>query len=199
MTTTDNSAIFDYHRSMIAFHGNHGPAALGWRDKESQLVRFQVLAQIANLEDCSVLDAGCGHGDLFSYLQSLYTKFTYVGVEQIPELLDEAKKRYGNFRDCTFLAGDFISEELPITDYVLASGSLNYVQQDHDFVFKAIAGLFKNCRIGLCFNLLRYIIPNGLLAAYDPQTILVYCKSLSDKVQMCLDYSEEDFTIFMYH
>lgn len=199
MSATDNSAIFDYHRSMIAFHGNYGPEALGWRDKESQLVRFGVLAQIAGLNNCSVLDAGCGHGDLFAYLRSLYPDITYVGVEQIPELLDEAKKRYGSISTCNFVDGDFTVMDLPVTDYILVSGSLNYVQNNPGFIFETIARLFKSCRVALGFNLLRSIIPNGLLAAYDPKVILDYCESLSNKVSIHLDYSTEDFTIFMYH
>jgi SAM-dependent methyltransferase len=198
MPDTRNAAIFDYHRTMIAFHGNKGPAALGWRDQESQLIRFRVLAGMANFEGCSVLDAGCGHADLLGYLQSLFPGLCYTGVEMVPELLEEARTRYSGLPGITFFMADFSVDALPAVDYVLASGSLNYYQENPEFIFKAIAKLYDSCRIGLGFNLLRHIIPNGLLVAYDPVKIREYCESICNNVSFCMDYSEEDFTVFMY-
>lgn len=199
MPANDNSAIFDYHRSMIAFHGNTSTAALGWRDPESQLIRFKVLCEIANMDDCTVLDAGCGHGDLLAYLFTTCQRLQYTGIEQIPELLEEAERRYGFLPGARFLKGDFIHNDLPLSDYVLASGSLNYCQEDPEFIYKAIARLYGSCRMGLGFNLLRHVIPNGLLAAYDPDTIMSYCETLCERASLRMDYSEEDFTVFMYH
>ncbi|MDN3583360.1 class I SAM-dependent methyltransferase [Mucilaginibacter flavus] len=196
--TADTAAIFDYHRAMISFHGNTGPAALGWRDKESQLIRFKVLAGIANLDNFSILDAGCGHADLLGFLLPNYPEITYTGFEQIPELLSEAKKRYGNRPNTNFILGDFIETSLPVVDYVFLSGSLNYYQADPDFIYKAIETLYNSCKKGLAFNLLHRIIPNGLLAAYEPGKILSFCKTISNRCILTDDYSDEDFTVFMY-
>ncbi|GAA3965506.1 class I SAM-dependent methyltransferase [Mucilaginibacter dorajii] len=198
MSTEDKAAIFDYHRSMISFHGNTGPAALGWRDRESQLIRFKVLAGIADLDKCSILDAGCGHADFLGFLLPKYPDLVYTGVEQIPELLNEAERRYGNRPDTTLMPGDFTDTPLSLADYVFASGSLNYYQTDPDFIYRAIKILYNCSKKGLAFNLLHTIIPNGLLAAYEPGKILDFCKTLSDRCILTDNYSEEDFTIFMY-
>jgi hypothetical protein len=48
------------------------------------------------------------------------------------------------------------------------------------------------------FNLLSSIIPNGFLVAYDQKKILAFCQTISRKALLINDYSEEDFTIFMY-
>lgn len=197
-TSADSEAIFQYHRYMIDLHGNQGTAALGWRDPHSQTVRFQALSTIANLSGHSVLDAGCGHGDLCSYLLQLYSDIKYCGVEQIPELLHEASKRYQDQADVSFIRADFMNDALPLADYVMASGSLNYYNADPEFIYKAIFQLYTQCNLGFGFNLLSHVIPNGLIVSYDAVQIMNYCSSLCGKVHLKNDYSDEDFTIFMY-
>lgn len=196
---TDSSAIFRYHRDMISMHGNRSSFTLGWRDRQSQLIRFKALASIADLNGRTVLDAGCGYADLFAYLLELYPDLDhYCGIEQIPELLDEAIFRYQHTANSSFISGNFVSRELEISDYVLASGSLNYRSVDPDFIFKTIKKLYNNCRLGLGFNLLRKIESWGLIVSYDPEEILSYCRSLCQNVVFIDDYDEDDFTVFMY-
>jgi SAM-dependent methyltransferase len=195
----DSSAIFQYHRQMAATYGSQSSLAQGWRDAESQLIRFKALAKIADLNNCTVLDAGCGYADLLPFLRQLYPDLKqYCGIEQIPELLDEAINRYTHSADVTFISGNFTSRQLPVMDYVLACGSLNYHSADPDFIYKAIAKLFNTCTKGLGFNLLRNVMPNGLLVAYQPEKILAYCHTLSNRVILTDDYADEDFTIFLY-
>ncbi len=195
---TDSSYIFRYHRDMIAIHGSKGTAALGWRDQHSQAVRFDILSKIADLKGHSILDVGCGYGDLRIYLNDLYPDIVYTGIEQIPEMVDEAIERNEYFQNVSFISGNFISMNLPAADYVLASGSLNYRNSDPEFIFRIILKLYASCKLGLGFNLLSAIPPNGLLVAYDSNEIVNYCKTLSSNVVLKNDYTEEDFTIFMY-
>jgi len=195
----DSGAIFKYHRDMINLYGTRSSLTLGWRDRHSQLVRFKALSQIADLNGHSVLDAGCGYADLYTYLFDIYPGLqSYCGVEQIPELLDEAARRYHHLTNVSFISGNFISMELPFNDYVFASGSLNYRSTDPDFIFKAIEKLYSSCRLGLGFNLLSRIDGYGLVVAYDTEKILTYCRSLCDNVVLVDDYDPEDFTVFMY-
>ncbi|EHQ27167.1 methyltransferase domain-containing protein [Mucilaginibacter paludis] len=195
----DSASIFRYHRDMIVLHGSQDSKALGWLDKKSQSVRFEALSTVADLRGCSMLDAGCGYGDLFGYLDQNFTDISYWGMEQIPELLEEAELRYGHNPRVTFLPGNFMYSKLPICGYTIACGSLSYHSADPDFVFKAIARLYENCKLGLGFNLLRSIPVNELIVAYNPQVILSYCRTLSAKCIMLDDYVEDDFTVFMYH
>ncbi|SHM90654.1 class I SAM-dependent methyltransferase [Mucilaginibacter sp. OK098] len=190
----DSDSIFLYHRYMIKLHGSQSSHALGWLDEESQNIRFKALAGLGNMNSHSVLDAGCGYGDF----REIYPDATYIGVEQIPELLDEAISRYGHLPKTTFISGNFNTIDLPLTDYVVASGSLNYKSEDPQYIFKAISTLFNSCRLGLGFNLLNKIIPNELIVAYDPIQIMDYCASICREVKLTSDYSDEDFTTYMY-
>lgn len=185
---------------MIALHGNHSSYALGWRDEESQIVRFKALAEVADLNNHSVLDAGCGYGDLYNYLKGLYPGLgNYCGIEQIPELLDEAMRRCPDLAATAFISGNFMIRRLPLMDYALACGSLNYSSSDPHFIYKAISRLYDSCTKGLAFNILSKIPSNNLLIAYRPEEIRHYCLTLSRKVVLKNDYTDDDFTIFMYH
>jgi len=193
----DSGAIFHYHREMIAVHGSDSSLALGWREAADQQARFGVLAGMANLDGCTVLDAGCGYADLLPCLSARYQISHYCGIELIPELLDEASKRYGHLTYTAFISGNFLSRQLPAADYVLASGSLNYGSSDPAFIYKAISKLFGACTCGLVFNLLKTVPKNGCLVAYEPDDILAYCRTLSGKIVFKADYAEEDFTVLI--
>lgn len=195
----DSSRIFHYHRAMITDHGADSSFALGWRNKHDQLVRFEALAGIADLNGKTIMDAGCGYADLYPFLKERYPQMThYYGIEQITELIDKAILQYRYLQDITFIARNFLHADLPVCDYVLASGSLNYGSSINGFIYRAIEKLYSHCTIGLGFNLLRYMPVDGTLVAYDPNEILTFCKTLSLKVMLKTDYDEADFTIFIY-
>jgi len=195
----DSSRIFHYHRTMIAGHGADSSFALGWRNEHDQQVRFEALAAIADLNGKTVMDAGCGYADLYSFLKERYPKMAhYYGVEQITELADKAILRYGHSPDTTFITRNFLHADIPVCDFVLASGSLNYGSSINGFIYKAIEKLYSHCRTGPGFNLLRYMPVDGTLVAYDPNNILAFCKTLSPNVIFKSDYDEADFTIFIY-
>jgi SAM-dependent methyltransferase len=195
---TDSVAIFNYHRGMINTHGRESSFALGWKDVESQQIRFKALAGIGDLSGRSVLDTGCGYGDFLPYLSASYQDFTYTGMEQIPELLKEAVVRYRHLPETTFIQGNFTTAVLPAVDYVFASGSLNYRSTDPEFIFKVIDKLYGACNYGFAFNLLNHIVPNGLLVAYNPKQIISYCSSICPEVKLIQDYDPNDFTVYMY-
>jgi SAM-dependent methyltransferase len=191
----EKNPIVRYHRTMIDLYGTDSSLSLGWREPEDQLLRFRVLAEIGDFNGRTVLDAGCGYADLYPFLKESYPNLGhYYGVEQVPEMLKLANKRFGHLPDVTLLKGDFVQPALPVCDYVLTSGSLNYGQD----IFPAIKALYQLCTIGFGFNLLREISGRGMLKAYDPQEILLFARQLDAKVVLRDDYSREDFTLFLY-
>jgi SAM-dependent methyltransferase len=200
MDLLDQAAIFRFHNKLANEYGRGTTGALGWKHPDGQQVRYKILSDIADLDNHSVLDAGCGHGDLREYLGNLYPRLRYYGVEQIPFLLQEAIERYSHLPDTYFFEGDFSASELPMVDYILGCGSLSYRNSDPLFVLKTIQKLFSNCRLGLGFNLLGKIEPpDGLLEVYNPVYILEFCRKLTDKVNLVKDYYEDDYTVFLYH
>lgn len=183
---------------MLARFGADDNLALGWRDRRSQLIRFDALMEIGDLNGRSVLEAGCGTGDMFSFLMSRYPEMSsYTGVDFIPEMIDEARERVISPK-ASFWPVSFMSTVLPEADYVLASGSLNYASTEPGYIYKAIGRLFQLSRCGLGFNLLKFITREGMLAAYHPDDIVAFCQTLSNHVVLKTDYDPEDFTVFVY-
>src|SRR5689334_22264654 len=105
----DSGAVFNYHRNMAALHGPDSSLALGWLNYNDQQIRFKALTGIANLKGKTVLDAGCGYADLLAFLSPDKQPAHYYGIEQIPELIDEAKNRYDHLDNVTFTAQNFMT------------------------------------------------------------------------------------------
>lgn len=192
------AAIFRYHNLLAEKHGSGTTGALGWMQPEGQQARFEKLSRMGDMNGCSVLDAGCGHADLFLFLRATFPSVVYHGCEQMPALLNVAAHRYKGEKNITLWLGNFLQQGLPLTDYVLVSGSLNYRHEDADFIYKAIESLYAKCRLGLGFNLLSYTEDGTLLASYDATDIVRFCNGLSDKVELHEGYWKDDFTVFMY-
>ena len=199
MNFVDRSIIYRFHQERIEMFGEGTSAALGWKSDESQTVRFEILSQIGDMTGLSILDLGCGHGDLCAFLRRKYSDLRYAGIDHMEELLDVAASRYGSLPDTTFYLGDCWSADLPNMDFVLASGLFAYKNSQPDFIYRMIDRLFASCRLGTGFNLLKNVNdPEGILVNYDPQEILNYCRQLSQKVVSREVYAEDDFTIFIY-
>ena len=200
MNLPDKASIFRFHNEMIKEYGANDIAALGWKSREAQLARYKILSGIADLDDCSVIDVGCGHGDLRPFLGEHYPNLHYLGIEQIPALLDIAIERYAHLPETLFFEGDFSIAELPLTDYVIACGALSYHNSDPLYIFMMIEKLFNACTKGFAFNLLsKTEIAGGIITSYRPAEILDFCSKLSSNIKFFDAYWEDDFTVMMYH
>ncbi len=200
MNLTDTASIFRFHQNLIHTNGAGSLASLGWKNAAAQQARYRALSTIANLTDCSVMDAGCGHGDLRHYLGNIYPRFRYIGVEKIPALLNIAIERCAHLPETIFFEGDFSAADLPVTDYTIACGSLSYRNSDELYIFKMIEKLFTCSRRGFGFNLLNKTeSAHGIIASYHPAVILGFCHQLTANIRFTDGYWENDFTVLMYH
>jgi SAM-dependent methyltransferase len=200
MSLLDTAAIFKYHNNLTRKYEKGDVRSLGWFTPESQLLRFSILSKIANFDNCSVLDAGCGYADLCGYIKNIHPTCRYYGIDQIPEFILKAVNDYGNMPDVVFFQGDIEMASLPILDYTLASGLLCYKNSNPLYVFEMIQKLFMGCRLGLAFNMLSKEPENNtLLNAYDKNMIFSFCKTLSSQCVLHDNYLEDDYTIFLYH
>ncbi|MBC7913290.1 MAG: class I SAM-dependent methyltransferase [Pyrinomonadaceae bacterium] len=199
MSILDNASVCRFHHNQIREFGLNSVQSLGWKSEKSQSVRFEILTGIDNMTDCSVMDVGCGVGELKVFLDTKYSGVRYFGIDQMSVFLDIAISRFSESDDTTFFLGDFSTAILPNTDYVLASGAFNYRNSEPDFVLNVIDKLFANCRLGFAFNLMGNINASAsILVAYNPSYILKHCQTLSKKVIIKQGYLEDDFTIWMY-
>lgn len=199
MNLIEKATIMHYHRHRIDEYKAGTVKALGWRGSESQLKRFEVLAGIDDLEDASILDIGCGYGDLKGYLDQRVSNFTYIGIDQMPEFIAEAQSTYKNCAKTFFYQTDFSAVAFPQVNYVFASGALGYCCADPDFYTDMIQKMFFAAELALAFNMLdaAHFQNDPLLRGHDFDDILAFCRGLSPRVKPIRGYLEDDFTIFI--
>ena len=174
--------------------------ALGWKGEESQVKRFEVLAMLGDLNNASVLDSGCGYGDLKAFLDQRFKAIRYIGVDLMPEFITRAREIYHAEVDTWFYEADFNLIEFPRVDFVLASGVLSYRCSIPDFYMNMIRKMYEAAAVAVGFNMLDVQIfrGHGLLVGHDVERIVDFCRSLATDVKVIRGYLEEDFTVFLF-
>ncbi len=200
MTLFEKATIIHYHRHRIAQYDGGTVEALGYRNEDSQIKRFGALAEVGSIDGRSVLDVGCGHGDLKGYLDARHCGFSYVGIDQMAEFIQHARARYGQRPNCYFCVADASDAELPQADYVLASGVLAYRSDDDGYYFAMIEKMYRAARHALAFNMLDAATfpSHPLLVGHDAATVMDFCTRLSADARLVRGYLEDDFTVMMY-
>lgn len=197
MTPQEIEATIQRYSKRLAEFGK-SPKALGWFKNRSDL-RFEILQSRWNLDHASVLDFGCGFGDLYRYL-SVNKGFSvqYKGIDINPELIKEARKEWPGI---DFQCTNLLTEPLPETvEYVLASGVFNFQLEDnYDFINRCFECFSQIAKKGFALNFLSnqvdYELENTFHA--DPAVVLSYAFQYSRNVVLRNDYMPFEFTIFV--
>tara|TARA_Y100000768_G_scaffold333690_1_gene273905 strand:- start:37927 stop:38535 length:609 start_codon:yes stop_codon:yes gene_type:complete len=185
------------------FHKNSDSyLSLNWGSEESQILRFEILYQFADLKNKTILDVGSGLGDFYRWLQQNNKKnINYIGIDIVPEFVELAKKKYG---DEKFICGDFLSKKLFTPnqyDYVFSSGIFATYNDDSTKVYqKFIERMFEISKYGIAFNSLSsWTKKKDKNECYaDPLKVMEICRKFSRKLVIRHDYHPRDFTIFLY-
>lgn len=197
MDPVARATVLDFHRHRIGVFGAGSVESLGWRNAASQQRRFEVIAEACDFEGTSVLDVGCGRGDLKAFLDARIDHFSYLGLEHMPAFVDEARARYAGLPRTDFVQCDFSAVALPSADHVVASGALGYRCPDADFHLTMIRRMFDAAGRALVFNVLDASVFQGhpLLMGRDRNEVLAFCRTLSPRVDVIDDYLDDDFTV----
>jgi SAM-dependent methyltransferase len=174
--------------------------ALGWT-RENNQIRLKAL--VANfweeIPQSSLLDAGCGFGDLLGILQKENkAPASYIGYDINPRLLEEAQKRYPKG---TFLSAPL--EEIPKqtqADFVCCSGVFNHKRSDgkeFESIKNALKHLFAICQKGLSVNFLSDKVEYKTDHNHNsnPGQLLEFAFSLTNHVVLRNDYMPFEFTL----
>jgi len=196
---------FDFEKSNILFKrmysifGQNSAESLHWKSAESQRLRYEIYYMMGSFENKSILDLGCGLGDLYGFLKQRVKKFEYLGVDILPEFVKGASNKFPGAR---FVKGDILTFKPEKTyDYVISCGALNVRIGNMDkLVKKAIKKIYSLCRIGCGFNLLskNAYYKDDSLYNYDPVKIISHCTKYTPFIRYMHEYLDNDFTIFMY-
>ena len=186
MNLIDRATVIHFHRHRIAEFGADSVRALGWVSEASQTSRFEVIAKAADFNDSSVLDLGCGTGDLKAFLDARYQGISYLGIEQVPEFVAQARSRYAGDAHAGFELGDFNTMIFPRVDHVVACGSLSYRSSNPQHVYGAIAKMFVSAAQTVVFSVLdeRHFPEHPLLVGHPIDEIVAFCRKLSSSVSL---------------
>jgi SAM-dependent methyltransferase len=186
----------DYNQSLKRF--GPGPKALLWWDYRSMAIRFRALVKDVPIDGKSIMDAGCGLGDLLPYLYAKSTNFRYLGVDKNKGFIDVAKLRYEGH---DFRVDDPFNNRIGMFDVVVSSGVMNgNVQNWLAKRKKMIANLYDQTGEVLAFNMAGSLKPmkhDSLIAYADANEILEFCKTLTKRSSLNTGYLHNDFTIVM--
>lgn len=196
MNLIEKATVQAFHRARL---GNESLVELGFRNSDSQSKRFETLCQWGDMSGCTIMDLGCGYGDLKPFLDQRFSNFHYVGVDFLKEFIDGAHERYGHSSNAQFIQADFLTAGLPEVDIVIASGSLNYRSQNHLHPWQTISRMWEVAQKGVAFNLLdaRFFVADDVLCGYQPKEVLDFCREMDAKAELVNGYLVDDFTVLM--
>lgn len=195
----DKQRITDYYNNLFAKYGDDDPRALGWVSDKTQGARFKILSEVGDLSNKSVLDIGCGFGDLHGYLSNLFKEIRYLGIDINEKAISVARKKYQN---TSFEVMDFNNYNGGEFDYTIASGIFSFKAENFkEMYLSETKKMFDNSTMGTAFNMLnkKHHVDNDLFATFSPSEVYDFCASFTDKIVLRQDYLEQDFTMYLYH
>jgi len=180
----------------------YSPKSLGW-DKGKQNVRFDILTSQYDFQGKSLLDIGCGFGDLSMYLDRKYTSYKYFGIDLLKDFIREARERnsqyYKRFENADIL--DFTPRQN--YDFAVASGTFNLSLQDidnYEYLNLVFEKTFAICNDGFAFDFLSDKVDYQLNDSfhYAPEKVLELAYKYSRNIVLRNDYMPFEFAIFLF-
>lgn len=201
MNEEDKAEIVSRYRRRLQEFGTD-IRSLASGTSERQAVRFGVLVGIAELDGCSLLDVGCGHGDFYAYLMQHGVQVDYTGYDICPEFVEMAGARYPEAR---FELRDIQTDGIPHTfDFVFSSQTFNNRLQ-HEDNLDVMKDVLRRCydasRRGVAVDMLTSYVDfrEPHLYYYSPEEVFEFCKrQLTKRVTLRHDYPLFEFTVCLY-
>ena len=174
---------------------------VGWTE-ESQRQRFEAILQLGELADSSLLDVGCGRGDLLSFLTCKDINLDYTGYDLRPEMINFCHKLHpkkkDNFKVCNIL------EETPERrfDYATCIGVLNQVTSPDspEFAASFIQRLYSLVDKAIAVSITSLHAPRKTPDTFyfDPADMLQRISKFTTNFKLDHSYLRNDFTLFLY-
>ena len=164
---------------------------LHFHSAHTQVERFRVLRALLpeSLESVTLVDVGCGFGDLHRFLDQTGDRpERYIGVDIHERMVETARERTG----AEILLLDALFDPLPQADYTVCSGAMNTLTRDETRLF--IERCFAASRKGFVFNLLHGHDRSLTYNYREPAEIEEWAAALGAACSIVDGYLHEDFT-----
>ncbi len=192
--TIERETIGRYSDRYAAHGVSH--KTLGWGSREQQAYRFDRVLECADFSGKTVLDVGCGFGDLLGHFRAKDMALGgYVGTDINPDLIGEARIRSPETRfECLSLMdlepADFAC------DIVVMLGLLNFKQAllpNARYAQAMLAKAFSLCRDACIVDFLSDRAVDDypkedFVHYYDPRDVLGWALRLAPDASLRHDY-----------
>jgi len=144
----------------------YGPSmkGVGWSKKNKSKKRYKTLLKVLEFSDnkkkISILDVGCGYGELIKHLPK-NLNYKYMGIDIVEEMIIYAQN---NFQDQNIKFSTMnVSKISKNYDFIVCNGILTLKnnlteKQMQEFMIKCISIFYKFSKIGFSFNLMSEIV-----------------------------------------
>jgi len=205
MQDEDRNELYERYRKRWEQYG-YDSRTLGW-NKDCQWVRFDAAFEGLREEDFeSVLDVGCGFGDLLGYLRSKGWRGRYTGLDLMDELIQEARKRYSTDSAAEFFRDDIAAfDRSGKSNMAVAVGVFNHrLHQDNlDFVRETVEKMWNlTTRVVVCdFLSISADVERREHELYyaDPARLYQFASGFSRRIMIHHAYMPFEFQIKIWH
>lgn len=178
--------------------------AVKWGNPQTQYFRFAELVKYLDLNDPrkTLLDVGCGNGELLKFLNLSGYRGQYRGCDINAQLLEQARKR---FPGAVFQRVDLLSVNKELSgrfDYVLMSGLFNTdCGQTVEWIHQMLAAMYETAEEVLIFNAVSTHVNTceSEMFYLNPSRLLEFCiENLSRRVTVAHHNLPFNFTVAVY-
>jgi SAM-dependent methyltransferase len=163
----------------------HSWQASCWGSEQDQYGRFAVAASYIS-NNSSVLDVGCGQGDLYRFGKNRGLGWSYTGIDISPLMVEASKCR---FRMAEFLCGDFLNSQIDRHDHVVALGTFSLKQDDpYNYLRLSLQRCYNLCESSAFATILikgaEFVDdkPESKLFYYEPERIFEIARSITPHI-----------------
>jgi SAM-dependent methyltransferase len=196
MNEANNRFTVEHYENQLKQYG-YSPKTLGWNNGRHNL-RYYILLSQWKFNNNTLLDFGCGFGDMYGFCVRNGYHVIYEGVDLSPKLIKMGKSIYP---DAHLWSGDVLHDGLSKQyDFILSSGVHNLKIDDTWGFIQATFDFFnKHSTLGFALNFLSNKVEYMLDHAYhaDPAQILNLAYQYSNRVVLRNDYIPFEFTVFV--
>jgi len=182
----------EFYKSAIK---KYGLSARGvhWISETNQQIRFDILLKMLPdaLYDYDIVDAGCGFGDFYLWMQKkdkLPQK--YIGIDALENMVNIASQKTSQ----KILKIDICKEKLLKADFYVCSGAMNTLENFETHLF--IQNCYSHSRCGFIFNILHGDKKSDTYNYMTTSQIQNIAKNLNvQKVEILQGYLNSDITV----